>query len=107
MENLANVPLVNASALQDFDPPEHCKVQKQPWSRRADELFLAWPGAVQYKYAKAIDEVWRQAVVLDEEAHVDRSIEGVEEKIGVDVLAEFAAANRALESCVGLAATRP
>lgn len=43
----------------------------------------------------------------EEETHVDRAVEGIKKKIGVNVFAQFTALDTAVQSCIGLAAAWP
>lgn len=51
-------------------------------------------------------EIRSQLVVLDEKAHVNRTVERIEKEVKVGVFAEFAAGDRAPESTIGLVSAR-
>ena len=57
--------------------------------------------------AEMVDEFGSQTIMLYEETHVDGAIEGVEEQVGIYVLAQFAATHRAMKRGIGFVATRP
>src|SRR5271169_235135 len=75
--------------------------------RSAGLRLPAGTGAAQNQFTKTVDKVGRQPVMPYEEPHVDGSVEGIQNEIHVDIFAQFAAQNPALERGVSLPAARP
>jgi len=58
---------------------------------RRPVLASAGIGSPEHEFAKTVDKVRSQTVVPYEEAHVDGSVERIEEQVQVDIAAQFAA----------------
>ena len=52
----------------------------------------------QYHFAEMIDELGRQWIMLDEESHVDRAVERIQQEIPIDTPAQFPSRNGALRA---------
>src|SRR6202041_2486236 len=65
-------------------------------------LVSAGIGSAEHEIAKTVDKVRSETVVPYEEAHVDGSVERIEEQVQVDVAAQFAAQNPAPQCSVCL-----
>src|SRR5579863_1281376 len=70
-------------------------------------LALMRARARQHERAQMVNEFRSQAIVLDQEAHVDGAVERIEDEVQIRILAEFAAADGAAEGGVSFAAARP
>src|SRR5947209_12071392 len=69
-------------------------------------LILRRPGAAEHQGAETIYELGRQTIVPDQESHVDRAVKRIEQKIRIDVLAEFAARNAPTKCGISFATPR-
>jgi len=65
------------------------------------------PGSTQNQRAEAVHELGGKTVVLYQETHVDRAIEGVQEQILIDIFAQLAATNATLQCGIGFPSPRP
>src|SRR5262249_27762522 len=53
-----------------------------------------WLGSAENQRAEALDKVGRQTIVLDEEAHVDRTVQRIEKQVEVSILVQFTTRHR-------------
>lgn len=87
-------------------PLASASVESAPWFNTG-AVPTCGPRSAQNQSTQVFDEFGCQAIVLDEKAHVDRTVERIKKEVEIRVLAEFSAGDCPTKSPVGLATPRP